>query len=444
MLKTRKFMSWLLALCLCMAIALPAFATDKMFNDQYGIDQDIKTTSEIDNIAIINDVTFEKADIDSLEISDSIATVSAFDAQNVANDKAIHYEATFDKGVVDVYTTVKKVEKTDVENYVNMANSAIKQEMAIIAARNEDIPDVIVYQYTEGNIQIACGADTNKARRCTDTDDFFVTEVYIFENVALAEEYRLETDDVLETQTEASGLSDGIGIRQFANQDGQYMTVNFANCPPLNVDKTVNGIANSSYGYYQYIGFSGSNNLETDMGVLYSPTYNGWQPYAKINQNGKKYMIYSNKPGITDVGYVPGGNGLGAEAAYGMTSSITMTAYKNINGYNNGANNGSSTIRLTVKGTRISPLTSNVMCISEAGTGVTSAVRWKALTTIAGSEDIPVASNSSAPRIEMNYTGVKIGTQNATWSTAEDGTAVDRSRITSKGSGYIKGKVNFS
>lgn len=84
------------------------------------------------------------------------------------------------------------------------------------------------------------------------------------------------------------------------------------------------------------------------------------------------------------------------------------------------------------------------MCISEAGTGVTSAVRWKALTTIAGSEDIPVASNSSAPRIEMNYTGVKIGTQNATWSTAEDGTAVDRSRITSKGSGYIKGKVNFS
>ena len=275
MLKTRKFMSWLLALCLCMAIALPAFATDKMFNDQYGIDQDIKTTSEIDNIAIINDVTFEKADIDSLEISDSIATVSAFDAQNVANDKAIHYEATFDKGVVDVYTTVKKVEKTDVENYVNMANSAIKQEMAIIAARNEDIPDVIVYQYTDGNIQIACGADTNKARRCTDTDDFFVTEVYIFENVALAEEYRLETDDVLETQTEASGLSDGIGIRQFANQDGQYMTVNFANCPPLNVDKTVNGIANSSYGYYQYIGFSGSNNLETDMGVLYSPTYNG-------------------------------------------------------------------------------------------------------------------------------------------------------------------------
>ena len=82
-------------------------------------------------------------------------------------------------------------------------------------------------------------------------------------------------------------------------------------------------------------------------------------------------MLYSEKEGIINVGYVKNGNGLGEEGAYGMTSPITMTAYKNIKGYNNGANNGASTIRLTVKGTRITPLTQNVMCISEAGTGVT-------------------------------------------------------------------------
>ena len=44
----------------------------------------------------------------------------------------------------------------------------------------------------------------------------------------------------------------------------------------------------------------------------------------------------------------------------------------------------------------------------------------------------------------MNYSNVQIDNQAAIWSTASDGATEDRSRITSKGNGYIKGKVNFS
>lgn len=84
------------------------------------------------------------------------------------------------------------------------------------------------------------------------------------------------------------------------------------------------------------------------------------------------------------------------------------------------------------------------MCISEAGTGADVTVKWKALTTIAGSPNIPAGSNSMAPRIEMNYSNVKIGTKNATWNNDDYDFTLIRSRITSQGSGYIKGKVNFS
>lgn len=439
--RKRSIMSLLLAFCLCFALAMPASALDVTSNNQYIIGQDVQPNAEVDvdNMSIINNVNFEQAEIASLEVSDDLAAVSMLDLTDEQTAKATHYEATFDKGTVDVYTTINGVSKTDVEDFVNMANNAIKQEMAVVTAKNETVPDVILYQYTDGDIQIACGADTNKARSYA-ANDFYVTQMNIFENVTLDSVEETSPNDNAVAQRAAGNLGDGIGIRQYAARDGQYMSATFANCPPLNVNKSVNGVPNTEYSYYQYIGFKGANNLEADMGVLYSPGSNGWQPYTKINQNGKKYMLYSEKEGIINVGYVKNGNGLGEEGAYGMTSPITMTAYKNIKGYNNGA----STIRLTVKGTRITPLTQNVMCISEAGTGVTSSVTWKALTTIAGTENIPAASNSSAPRIEMNYSNVQIDNQAAIWSTASDGATEDRSRITSKGNGYIKGKVNFS
>lgn len=442
--RKHSIISVLLAFCLCFVMAVPALALDVTSNNQYTIGQDVQSNAEveIDNMSIINNVNFEQAEIDSLEISDDVAAVSMSGLTDEQNAKATHYEATFDKGTVDVYTTINGVSKTDVEDFVNTANNAIKQEMAIIAAKNETVPDVILYQYTDGNIQIACSADANKSRGYA-ANDFYVTQLSIFENAALAQNAE-PFNSMISPQQNPAGFETGIGIRHIANQDGQYMTATIANCPPLNVEKTVNGVANSSYAYYHYIGFSGTykgQELGTDMGLLYSNKYKGWQPYMKVNQMGKRYMLWSDVPGITVVGCVEDQLGL---AAYGMTSPITITAYKTIPGYNNGNNNGESKIRLTVKGTRISPLTQNVMCISEAGTGADVTVKWKALTTIAGSPNIPAGSNSMAPRIEMNYSNVKIGTKNATWNNDDYDFTLIRSRITSQGSGYIKGKVNFS
>ena len=443
--KKRTLLAMILSLVMCLGIAMPTWAAEEIFTNQYSIGQDLQVNAEvgIDNISIINDITFEPAEISSLEVVDDDYNLLLPNEKNGQNDDEIHYIATFDKGTVDVYTTVNNITTTEITNFVNMANNAIKQEMAIISAKDETVPDFILYQYTDGHIQISCGADTANTRNNANVDDFYVTQVDIFENIALDNNEELSVNDIVSTQSTApEGFEQGMGIRQFANEDGQYLTAIITNCPPLNVDKMVNGVANSSYGYYHYVGFKGRYNnkdLVTDMGLLYSPGYKGWQPYLKVNQNDKVYMLYSADPRVENVGYVK--DELGQKAAYGMTSPITITAYKTVPSYNN---NNISKIRLTVKGTRINPREENIMCISEAGTGVNVTVKWKVLTTITGSKNFPAASNSSAPRIEMNYSGVKIGTKTATWSTKSDEITEYHARITHKDDGEIQGKVNFS
>ena len=129
MMRKRSIMSLLLAFCLCFALAMPASALDVTSNNQYIIGQDVQPNAEVDvdNMSIINNVNFEQAEIASLEVSDDVAAVSMLDLTDEQTAKATHYEATFDKGTVDVYTTINGVSKTDVEDFVNMANNAIKQ-----------------------------------------------------------------------------------------------------------------------------------------------------------------------------------------------------------------------------------------------------------------------------------------------------------------------------
>ncbi|MDD4753161.1 MAG: YrpD family protein [Desulfitobacteriaceae bacterium] len=381
----------------------------------------------MDNMDIIEKVEFDKLDVESLKfISEDL-------------NGFYQYEVATKDGMLDVYTGFNSLPLKSVENYINKANYAIEQELAINEKKGQDTPDVIEYIYSDRDIQITYLEGTTEDG--TYEKEMFITEAITEEDFTdkigkYANDIELQEDDFISNATispyAAGNLTDGIGIRAFANQDGQYMTGSFANCPPLNVDK----LSNSSLGYYHYFGFT-TNSTHTDMGVCYSPAKNGWLPYMLVVQNGEKYMIYSIEPDVTSVGYKL--NGLGS-SAYGMTSPITITAYKTISGYNNGQNNGAATVRLTTRGTRISPLEQNIMCIAEAGTGQSVSATWRALTTIAGNDSsIPPASNASAPRIEMNFTGVKIGTQSATWGT----TTEDRATLVSKGSGYIRGKVNF-
>lgn len=440
--KRNSLLSLVLVLCLCFMFAVPALAAENEYEDNNYTQ--MNASGDIDNIAIINEVNFEPAKIDSLIISDDIVTPITPNAQNEQDEKDFHYEAFFDKGIVDVYTDDKNVTGTEVEEYVNMANNAIKQEIAIAKAKNETIPDIIFYQFTDGDIQIACEAGTNKISSYATDDDFFVQEIDIFDNVSIDDEINI-FDSMSITQAVPNGFENSMGIRQMAYGDGQYMTATIANCPPLNVDKTVNGVANKSYGYYHYIGFEGTyekNEYKSDMGLLYSSKKNGWLPYMKVNQLGKSYMIFSDNEIINNVGYVL--NNLG-DSAYGMTSPITITSYKYVPGYANGQNNGPSTVRCTIKGTRISPLEQNIMCIAEAGTGVNVSTTWRVLTTITNSSNFPPASNALAPRMEMNYSNVKIGTQLVKWNTSSANNALVRARITKiNEAGSVQGKVNFN
>ncbi len=431
--KKRMVLSIVMVLVMCLGLAVPVFSAENTSNGYDSID-DIasKNNNELitNNIELVDTLTFEQTEATLLKL------VSNSDAQ------VTKYEATFDKGMVDVYTSLDNVKQKTINEFVNRANYAIKQEIAVALANNEAIPEEIEYVFTDGEIQVVCNTANDISRNYLTANDFYITQMSITESVEVEENADVISGNWAVTQTGDGGIGDGIGIRHYAVQDGQYMTATVTNCPPLNLDKTINGVKNSSYSFYHYIGFTNDKDLVTDMGLLYSNARQGWLPYMKVNQNGKVYMIQHPKTDVVNVGYER--DDLGSTSAFGMTSPVTITAYKTVPGYNDGENDGAATVRLTVKGTRITPLTTNIMCIAEAGTGVSESVRWKALTTIAGSENIPQASNASAPRIEMKYSNVKIGTQDATWSTASDGKTEDRSRITSKGSGYIEGKVNFN
>lgn len=123
-------------------------------------------------------------------------------------------------------------------------------------------------------------------------------------------------------------------------------------------------------------------------------------------------------------------------AGYGMTSPISITVYKNTTAYN-----GSGTVvRLVTFGKSNTTYEDNLKCIVDAGRGISNSVEYRVLTTITGSNILP-ASNSSAPRIEMNYYDVKVDGVAATWQSSK---GIKQSRIISQNTGVLTGKVNFS
>lgn len=376
----------------------------------------------IDNLDVIENIEFDEISVDSIKLIEDKA--QGFQL----------YEVAIEDEILEIYTEKNSLPLRSIENYINKANYAIEQELAINEEAGQDAPDVIEYIYSDGDVQVTYLEGTTedgtyaKAMFITDAlsvDEFTDNIGKSVDSFELDEE-ALVKNSMISTAAVDDSIPGGIGIRAVANQDGQYMTGSFANCPALN--------ANSSLSYFHYFGFT-KGTIKSDIGVMYSPAKKGWLPYFLLKQNGNTYMISSTTPGVTVVGYELDGL---ANGGYGMTSPITLTVYKSVKGYNNGLNNGAETVRLTTKGTRETPLTQNVMCIVEAGSGISTSVEWRALTTIAGSS-ILAGSNPSAPRIEMNYSGVKIGTASATWKSTE----VDSAVIISKGTGYIRGKVNF-
>ena len=259
----------------------------------------------------------------------------------------------------------------------------------------------------------------------------FVSEYYNIQT-------KLETTDINEAASDKTNIPDGIGIKVFANQRGNVISGKFANCPPLNRDK----LQNNKCGFYHYFGLrtdslseSSSNYAHADIGVIYSGYYSGWYPYMLLRQDGKTYMVDNdqNKPNITPVGMKFQEL---VNAGYGMTSPISITVYKNTTAYN-----GSGTVvRLVTFGKSNTTYEDNLKCIVDAGRGISNSVEYRVLTTITGSNILP-ASNSSAPRMEMNYYDVKVDGVAATWQSSK---GIKQSRIISQNTGVLTGKVNFS
>ncbi|HFK1753530.1 hypothetical protein CN936_18695 [Bacillus cereus] len=157
---------------------------------------------------------------------------------------------------------------------------------------------------------------------------------------------------------QAEPIKKGIGGRSILNSTGSVLTTKVT-LPEI---KNNNGTLKAKGGeLYIYSGFSGP--VESDIGFLYSETYNVWKPYMKVGGN-KEPIYIEGKDEFTNLnGFKPG-------------TEVQLTIYKNLNG----------NTRATYWGTNGKGYTGRL--ISEIkNTNISKVNNWKALSTIAVKDD---------------------------------------------------------
>ncbi|MFE7378048.1 YrpD family protein [Bacillus cereus] len=113
---------------------------------------------------------------------------------------------------------------------------------------------------------------------------------------------------------QAEPIKKGIGGRAVLNSTGSVLATKVT-LPEI---KNSKGTLKATGGeLYMYSGFSGP--VESDIGFLYSETYNVWKPYMKIGSN-KDPIYIEGKDEFTNLnGFKPG-------------TEVQLTIYKNLNG----------------------------------------------------------------------------------------------------------------
>ena len=404
-----SILSLVLAFVMCLGVAMPAWAEEKN-----------NLTSDV--IDIMNAVEFEEMQVKSME-------------QVAENDGVQKFTVDIADATLDVYADNVKVSQQMIEEYFNRASYAIAQEtVATLNSDREISDDVIQYIYTDG---------INEVRYIEGFDD---NNEHVRDMIITKAEQPDQANAGIVLQA-SDTIPSGIGIRGKVKQDGQYITGSFVDCKPENYD--------SRFSCYQYFGFmttvgsTNANYANADMGVVYSDVRGGWRPYLLLTQGAgsakKTYMISteSNQSDVIAVGHKVWELG---ESGYKTNAPVYITVYKNISKYDGSSG---TAVRLSVRGTSAADGRTNVLCLAEAGTGVNISVNYRVLTTITDYDnglkgdqnvhiEVPAASNASAPRLKMNYSGLNVAGTAVTWT----GTEPDSSKVTSATTGTIVGQVN--
>ncbi|MEC0211299.1 YrpD family protein [Paenibacillus ehimensis] len=188
----------------------------------------------------------------------------------------------------------------------------------------------------------------------------------------------------------AGNLPGGIGGRAVVNTNGSYLNTTVRLATPSQLTGAPSG---ATYTYAGFTGTSGSQAVETDMGLQYSNAYNNhkWLPVMAVFKGSKTYGTFVSPYNQVQYknGYKPG-------------SDVNLTAYRNLNG----------SVRLSMSGYAIC---SDMTCSSQADTyltsvlevanvNVSSVTRWKMLATIAGSESVTGRSYAQFKNVNVDGT----------------------------------------
>ncbi|MBU7315108.1 YrpD family protein [Paenibacillus oleatilyticus] len=188
----------------------------------------------------------------------------------------------------------------------------------------------------------------------------------------------------------AGNLPGGIGGRAVVNTNGSYLNTTVRLATP---NQLVGAPSGATYTYAGFTGTSGSQAVETDMGLQYSNAYNNhkWLPVMAVFKGSKTYGTFVSPYNQVQYknGYKPG-------------SDVNLTAYRNLNG----------SVRLSMSGYAIC---SDMTCSSQADTyltsvlevanvNVSSVTRWKMLATIAGSDSVTGRSYAQFKNVNVDGT----------------------------------------
>jgi len=260
-------MSWLLAFCLCFAMAVPAWATD---------------TVDEPELTLFNDTEAV------LTVGDDTVTVKAYD------DMAIDSET-----VTEFYKWAQMVKA--------------EEEAAAIA--DEDTPQVDAFEYT----------------LLTDDAAYFYEESAdgVYKNLYVFEPVIEETaEDGIAPQ---AALDDGIGGRLTINsKSNTYMSGKIQTPTKAQVAGINNGAKICNYLYTGFIGkLSSGSSIASDIGLQYQQRDNngGWNHYFLLDIDGRKITVdkpIADYPNVDYMNYF-----LTSDSSH--TRTINFTTYSKYN-----------------------------------------------------------------------------------------------------------------
>ncbi len=266
------------------------------------------------------------------------------------------------------------IENTEVQYSID-TNVDVAQddvESFLTYARSEKLKNDKVKTVGNGDFQFILMSDDNEL-------SYVYQNIDGVENVLVVENEESVTDL---KATRAGAFSDGIGGRAYMQAGNDIACT-------IKLPSTATVTTGDAYIYGGFVG----STTQSDIGMMYSKTYNVWKPYMKVGSAMGSFLSgYDQVQNLN--GYLPG-------------QSITANLYNNYN------STGRSRMKLqgyakyaTSSGTGSNTYLTTIM---ETSTIVSSPTKTKLLATIAENSDNAVGT------YQADFTGITVAGSTPTW-----------------------------